>query len=92
MEFKILKEELQDSSFLAQRGMWHLKEQRMRDAREGETNESENEVRECKAMAEEGSLSCGNQIKETGLEHQPREVRQDFGKNEAALGRCLLLF
>ena len=40
--FQRLKEELHDSSFMAQRGMWHLMEPRRRDARRGESQESEN--------------------------------------------------
>ena len=51
-EFKRPKDEFRDRSCAA-RGMWHLMEQRMKDAGRGETMESEHVVRECKDMAEE---------------------------------------
>ena len=46
-----------DSSFMAQRRMWHLMEQRLRDAGRGETNETDTLLRQCKAKAEEESKS-----------------------------------
>ena len=49
--FQRLKEEFYDASFMAQRGMWHLMEQRRRVARNGGLRDSKNVVRECKAVA-----------------------------------------
>ena len=45
---------------MAQKGMWLLMEQRMRDARNGGTKESDNVVRECKAMVEDELWSGWN--------------------------------
>ena len=49
---------------MAQRGMWHLMERSVRDARRGETKESEHVVRECKTWTEEESWSSCNQVNE----------------------------
>ena len=50
-EFERLREELHDNSFVTQRGMWYLVEQRIGDPGTGGTKESEHVVRECKAVA-----------------------------------------
>ena len=75
----------------------------MRDARRGETKDSEHVVRGCKAMAEEESWSGWNQVEEQGCENQSRKLGRSpdlefkdksgrFAKNspnnEAVLGRC----
>ena len=64
-EFRRLKEEFHDTSIVAQRGMCQWMEQEIGDARKGGMEESENVVRECQAMAEEGLWSGWNQCKET---------------------------
>ena len=53
-----------DSNFMAQRGVWQIMEQRIIDGRRGETNECQNVVRECQAIAEEDSWSGWNEVKE----------------------------
>ena len=96
-EFRRVGEEFHDSSFMAQRDMWHLMEQRMRDAIRGETKESEHVVRECKTLWMKKSHGLDGimlMVKE-GFENQPRECkkpkREDNMKrrvnNEANLGR-----
>ena len=69
----------------------------MRDAGGGETEESEDVVRECK------SWTGWNQVKEQawkinqgdwrkkpklGVKRKGWDVRQDFANNEAVMGRC----
>ena len=99
-EFLRLKEELFDSSFMSQKGMWHLMEQRMRDARRTETKKREHVMRLCKAMAAgESWLSCAQ------FTEQIRDINKRDGKkpnkgvkmeesrmnHEAILGRCVRL-
>ena len=83
---------------MAQRVLWHLVEQRIRDAEKGGTKECENVVRECKAMAEEELWLGWNQGRVTGpknnkgnwqkskqgIKREGWEVRH----NDAILGRC----
>ena len=102
-EFQNLKEEFHDTSFMAQRGMWHLMERRIRDARIGGMRESEHVVKEWNAMAEEEPCSVWNQVQKQVHTNQPKEIgekpkrginredweiRKDFTYNEAILGRC----
>ena len=72
------------------------------EARKGGTTESENVVRECKAVAEEELRSGWNQFKKQdhkidhgnrskpsrGIKRKSWEIGQDFRNIEAILGRC----
>ena len=78
-EFRRLKEEFHDCSFMAQRRMWHLPKQRIRDPRGGESKEGEHVVRECQAMAEKGSRSVWNQVKK-----QAQKINQGTGRSRSA--------
>ena len=62
-EFQRLKGEFGDTSCMAQRGMWHFMEQRIRDTRTGGMEERENVFGECNAMAEDELWSGWNQVK-----------------------------
>ena len=53
--------------FVAQRRVWHLMEQRMRDAGRGKTKESEHMVRLCEAMCEGESRFNWSQVEEAAL-------------------------
>ena len=68
-----LREELHDSSFVAQRGMWLPVEQRMRDAGRRATKGSDHVVRQCKAVMEEESCSSRNQA---DSENEPRGLEE----------------
>ena len=54
--------------FMAQRRMWHLMEQRMRDARGEEPKEKKHVVRECKTMEAEDSWLRLDQAKRQVLQ------------------------
>ena len=81
-DFERLKEYFHDSSFMAQRGMCNLMEQRTRDARNGGINQCEDVVKESRAMAEVELWSGWNQV-----EQQVHKIKQVDWKNVKIIRR-----
>ena len=71
-----LKEELDDGGFMAQRRMWHIMEERMRDARR-ELEDHTHVGRECKPMAGKDSWSGLDQVKRQGQRLEEAQCRNE---------------
>ena len=65
-----------DSSFMAQRGMWHPMEQRIRDTGKGGMRNSVNVVRECKGHRGRGTVVRLESSREASPKNQPKGLEE----------------
>ena len=76
-ELKRLNEKFFDSHFMAQRRVWHLTWQRMRDVGRGETKEIEHVVIQCKVMHKKSHGRL-----ESGQRNRFRKSSTNTGRNQ----------